>query len=129
MSFQRTARKTTVAAVLLTLLATFPAMPVRGGDAEYVGTLDGELVPNTDGLDQIIFRPLRDLAKVKFATPLQPGSIITAGRLYDPIRDKSAILALLVEAEDEEPVLYADVNLDGTMADSEKVPLVHDEEN
>jgi len=39
------------------------------------------------------------MSKVKFATPLEPGANITAGRLYDPPRDKSAILALLVEAE------------------------------
>jgi len=102
--------------------------PSRAGDAEYVGSLDGQLVPNTEGLDQIIFRPFRDLSKVKFATPLESGSNITAGRLYDPIRDKSAILTLLVEPEDEAPVLYADLDLDGTMADNEKFQLVHDEE-
>jgi len=117
-----------IVATLLLLLAGFPASPVQAGDPEYVGTLDGQLVPNTDGLDQIIFRPLRDLSKVKFATPLESGATITAGRLYDPIKDKSAILALLVEAEDKAPVLYADVDLDGTMADSEKFSLEHDED-
>src|SRR6185503_12407030 len=117
-----------IVATLLLLLAGFPASPVQAGDPEYVGTLDGQLVPNTDGLDQIIFRPLRDLSKVKFATPLDSGASITAGRLYDPLRDKSAILTLLVEAEDEAPVLYADIDLDGTMADSEKFSLEHDEE-
>lgn len=116
------------AVALLSLGAALTTTPSHAGDAEYVGSLDGQLVPNTDGLDQIVFRPLRDLSKVKFATPLEPGANITAGRLYDPIRDKSAILALLVEPEDEPPVLYADTDLDGTMADSEKFPLVHDEE-
>jgi len=115
--------------IVLTMLSMLPATPAHAGDAEYVGSLDGQLVPNTDGLDQIIFRPLRDLSKVKFATPPESGANITAGRLYDPIRDKSAILALLVEAEDEPPVLYADLDLDGTMAVSEEFPLVHDEED
>lgn len=109
-------------------LSIWPATLVQAGDAEYVGSLDGQLVPNTDGLDQIIFRPPRDLSKIKFATALEPGAKITAGRLYDPIRDKSAILTLLVEREDEPPVLYADIDLDGTMTDSERFPLVHDEE-
>jgi thiol-disulfide isomerase/thioredoxin len=120
-----------VAALVVALFspgAALTATPSRAGDAEYLGSLDGQLVPNTDGLDQIIFRPLRDLSKVKFTTPLEPGANITAGRLYDPIRDKSAILALLVEPEDEPPMLYADVDLDGTMADSEKFPFGHDEE-
>jgi thiol-disulfide isomerase/thioredoxin len=101
---------------------------IQAGDPEYVGSLNGQLVPNTDGLDQIVFRPLRDQSKIKFAAPLEPGANITAGRLYDPIRDKSAILTLLVEREDEPPVLYADIDLDGMMADSEKFPLEHNEE-
>ena len=125
----RTLSAIAFAVALLSLGATLTPTPSHAGDPEYVGSLDGQLVPNTDGLDQIVFRPLRDPSKVKFATPLEPGSNITAGRLYDPPRDKSAILALLVEPEDEPPVLYADVDLDGTMADSEKFPLVHDEED
>jgi thiol-disulfide isomerase/thioredoxin len=126
---KRIALRLAFAAVLWTMLPAVPVTHVRAGDAEYLGSLDGQLVPNTDGLEQIIFRPLRDLAKVKFATPIEPGADITAGRLYDPIRDKSAVLALLVEREDELPVLYADIDLDGTMADSEKFPLVRDEED
>jgi thiol-disulfide isomerase/thioredoxin len=119
--------KVAVVAALLLVACLLPATRVAAGDAEYSGSLDGQLVPNTDGLEQITFRPLRDLAKVKFATPLEAGATITAGRLYDPIKDKSAILALLVEREDESPLLYADLDLDGTMSDSEKIPLVNDE--
>ncbi|HEY2972842.1 MAG TPA: TlpA disulfide reductase family protein [Pyrinomonadaceae bacterium] len=126
--FARIVLEITFASVLILLFLALPSMRTYASDAEYVGSLDGQLVPNTDGLDQIVFRPLRDLSKVKFATPPEPGANITAGRLYDPPRDKSAILALLVEAEDEPPVLYADIDLDGAMADSEKFPLVHDEE-
>jgi thiol-disulfide isomerase/thioredoxin len=110
-------------------LSIGPSTHVQAGDAEYVGSLDGLLVPNTDVLDQIVFRPLRDSAKIKFATPIEAGANITAGRLYDPIRDKSAILTLLVEREDEQPVIYADIDLDGMMADSERFPLVHEEDN
>jgi hypothetical protein len=124
----QTVFKIVLAATLLLFISALSTNLVQAGDPEYVGTLDGQLVPNTDGLDQIIFRPLRDLSKVKFATPLESGAIITAGRLYDPIRDKSAILALLVEPEDEGPFLYADIDLDGTMADSEKFSLEHDED-
>ena len=118
----------TFASVLLLLFLALPSTRIHAGDAEFFGSLDGQLVPNTDGLDQIVFRPLRDLSKVKFATPFEPGANITAGRLYDPLRDKSAILALLVEPEDEPPALYADIDLDGTIAESEKFPLVHDQE-
>lgn len=125
-------RKFVSIAVFLALLFTLASTPLSTralvGDPDYVGSLDGQLVPNTDGLDQIVFRPLRDLSKVKFATPLESESNITGGRLYDPIRDKSAILALLIESDDGPPVLYADLDVDGTMADNEKFSLEHDEE-
>jgi peroxiredoxin len=103
-------------------------MQAHAGDPEYFGSLEGQLVANTDGLDQIIFRPLRDLSKVKFSTPLEADVKLTAGRLYDPLRDKSAILAILVETEDDGPIIYADIDGDGTMADTEKFPLEQDEE-
>jgi peroxiredoxin len=112
----------------LTFISPLLLTQAYAGDAEYIGNLDGQLVPNTDDLDQIIFRPLVDVSKVKFATPLESGVTITAGRLYDPLRDKSAILTLLVQAEDATPVVYADVDLDGTMADNERFPLVRDED-
>lgn len=111
----------------LALGALLTPRPSQAGDAEYVGSLNGQLVPNTNDLDQVIFRPLRDLAKVKFATPLAGEVTITAGRLYDPLRDKSAILTLLVQPEDELPIVYADLDQDGTMADSEKFDLTRDE--
>lgn len=114
---------------LLSLGALLTPPPTRAGDAEYLGSLNGQLVPNTNDLDQIIFRPLRDMSKVKFATPLEGDVSVTAGRLYDPLRDKSAILTLLVLAEDETPIVYADIDQDGTMAASEKFELVRDNED
>lgn len=117
-----------ITTALLLLISMLPANLARAGDPEYMGSLNGQLVPNTDDMDQIIFRPLRDLTKVKFATPLESGVEITAGRLYDPLRDKSAILTLLVQAEDEMPIVYADIDQDGIMADSEKFELVKDED-
>lgn len=66
---------------------------------------------------------MRDFSKIKFGTPLEAGVNVTAGRLYDPLRDKSAILTLLIEPEDGDPFLYADLDLDSVMADNEKFPL------
>jgi thiol-disulfide isomerase/thioredoxin len=94
------------------------------GDAEYVGKLDGELIPYTEDLDQVVFKPLRDLSKIKFATPLEADVKVTAGRLYHPPQDKSSILALLVEPNDEgTPYLYADLDQDNVMADGERFEL------
>src|SRR5262245_62097143 len=93
------------------------------GDTEFFGSLDGELVPNTGDLDQIIFRPIKDLSKIKTASPLPTDGSVTAGRLYDPLRDKSAILTVLVQPEDEQPYVYVDLNLDNNMTDDEKREL------
>jgi len=97
-------------------------------DPEFLGSLDGELVPNTNELEQIIFRPYKDLSKLKLASPLPANASVTAGRLYDPLRDKSAILTLLVQPEDESPFLLVDLNNDNNMADDEKQELKREEE-
>ena len=93
------------------------------GDNEYVGSLDNELIADTEELDQVVFHPLRDLSRVKFAKAPETGGHITAGRLYDPLRDKSAILAVLIEQEDGAPVFYVDLDGDGTMSDAERFEL------
>jgi peroxiredoxin len=100
------------------------------GDTEYFGKLDNELVAYTEDLDQVVFKPIRDFSKIKFATPLESGVHVTAGRLYHPPQDKSSILTLLVEPEDEgEPYIYADLNLDNVMADAERFSLKHGEDD
>ncbi|MCA1815456.1 MAG: redoxin domain-containing protein [Acidobacteria bacterium] len=112
------------AALVLSHAAATPARAAASGDdAEYTGKFDGELVANTEDLDEVVFHPLRDLSKVKFEKPPAEGATVTAGRLNHPPTDKSSILAVLVESEDELPVLYADVNLDGTLAESERFEL------
>jgi peroxiredoxin len=98
------------------------------GDSEFLGSLDGELVANTTDLEQIIFRPVRDFSKIKLATPPPSDASITAGRLYDPLRDKSAILTLLVQPEDEQPFLYVDLDLDNTLVETEKLELSREED-
>ena len=108
--------------VFILALCLLPVQ-TQADDKEFLGSLDGELVPHTEDLEQIIFRPLRDLSKVKLTVDLPKDAAITAGRLYDPLRDKSAILTLLVLAEDEQPFLYADLDLDNTLTESERFPM------
>ena len=108
--------------VAFIILSTLPGS-VRADDKEFLGSLDGELVPHTEDLEQIVFRPLKDLSKVKLTFDLPSDAKVTAGRLYDPLRDKSAILALLVLAKDEQPFLYADLDLDNNLTESERFPL------
>lgn len=113
---------------LLVLLTSPLQFRAHAGDTEFVGSLDGELIPNTSELEQIIFRPVKDLSKIKLAVALPSDTNVTAGRLYDPLRDKSAILTLLVQPEDEQPFLYIDLNLDNNLAENEKYELKREQE-
>ena len=115
--------------LLLPLVTVLFIGPItHAGDTEFVGSLDGELVANTSDLEQIIFRPVRDFSKIKLATAPPSDATVTAGRLYDPLRDKSAILTLLVQPEDERPFLYVDLDLDNTLVETEKYELAPEED-
>jgi len=92
-------------------------------DNEYTGKLDPQLVVDRDNQEQVIFRPLKDLSKVKLAKPVSEGATVTAGRFYHALSDKSAVLALLVEPEGEPPFIYADVNLDNSLDENERFEL------
>ena len=118
------------AASLLLFACAGLAVPAAAGDAEYLGKLDPELAPYTEDMDQVIFKPFRDLSKIKFAKPLESGVTVTAARLFHPPQDKSVILSLLVEPDDDsEPYMYADLDQDGVMADSERFALKRGEDD
>ncbi len=113
----------TIATAAFLLFAGLFVVVSGAGDTEYLGTLESELVPNTEDLDQITFRPVRDLSKIKTAKPIEPGGSVTAGRLYHPPSDKSSILTVLVEPEDGAPYIYADLNLDNVLTEDERFEL------
>lgn len=100
----------TLAALLLMFSLLAPEALARAAD-DYVGKLDPQLVTDDDDLEQVIFKPFLDLSKVKLPKPIESDATVSAGRLYHAQSEKSAILALLVEPEEEEPFLYADVDL------------------
>src|SRR5438552_17726163 len=94
----------------LTVASLLVISAARSAD-EYTGKLDSQLVANRDDHEQVVFRPMRDLSRIKIAKPPERDSTVTAGRLYHALSDKSAILALLVEPQGEDPYLLADVDM------------------
>ena len=119
-----------IAITLIVLsVVTLSCLAVSAGDPEFVGSFEAELVANAEDMDQITFRPVNDLARIKTAKPLDQRDTITAGRLYHPPSDKSSILSLLIEPEDEAPYLYADLNLDGTLSEDERFELGRGEDD
>ena len=116
-------------AALTATAAAPPRAPSAAADTEYLGKLNTELVANVDDLDQVIFKPVRDLSKIKFATPPEAGTKVTGGRLYHPPQDKSSLLTILVEPEDEAPFIYADLNQDNTLSADESIALKRGEDD
>jgi len=98
-------------------------------DNEYTGKFDPQLAANRESLDQVIFRPLRDLSKIKLAKPLDSDTTVTAARLYHAPTDKAAVLALLVEPDGEPPFLYVDLDMNNAMDENEMVPLKRGEDD
>jgi thiol-disulfide isomerase/thioredoxin len=128
----RTRRRSAATLIAIFTLLILPNSQLRSsaaGDKEYVGTFQTELVARAEDMDQVTFRPVRDLSRIKLAKPIDEGAKVTAGRLYHPPSDKSSILTLLVEPEDAPAYLYADRNLDGTLSDDERLELTREEED
>jgi peroxiredoxin len=121
--------------MMVVSIACLMSMSIQAGvaarfsDNEYTGKLDPQLVVDRDSQEQVIFRPLKDLSRVKLAKPVSEGATVTAGRFYHALSDKSAILALLVEPEGEPPFIYADVNLDNALDENERFELSRGEDN
>ena len=58
--------------LILPLIAlSFTAGSASAEDKEFTGKFEPKLVANEDDLDQVIFRPLRDLSKYKTAKPIE----------------------------------------------------------
>ena len=122
--------KSIVTILTLLFVLTLSSVPlVTAGDVEFLGSFEPGLVANSEDMEQITFRPVRDLARLKTAKPLDQVHTITAGRLYHPPSDKSSILSVLIEPEDEAPYLYADLNLDGTLGEDERFELGRGEDD
>ena len=110
---------------VLVLLAAVPR--TRSAEQEYTGKFDPQLVVSRENLEQIVFKPMRDLSRVKIAKPPESDATVTAGRLYQALSDKSAILALLIEPEGEDPYLLADLNMDNALDESERFALARED--
>jgi hypothetical protein len=79
---------------------------------DYVGALDTELVANTDDLEDVFFREVRNVSRLNFEVPPDSTAHITSAKLYHPQQDKNSIISALVEEENENPIMYVDLNME-----------------
>src|SRR6266404_5972155 len=71
----------------MTVASLLVISAARSAD-EYTGKLDSQLVANRDDHEQVVFRPMRDLSRIKIAKPPESDATVTAGRLYHELDDK-----------------------------------------
>jgi hypothetical protein len=110
----------------VSLLVNSAAAPA---DQDYTGKLEPPLVVNRDDHEEVVFRPMRDLSRIKISKPPDSDATVTAGRLYQALSDKSAILALLVEPQGEDPYLLADVDVNNELDEKERFPFSREEDD
>jgi thiol-disulfide isomerase/thioredoxin len=116
-------QNTTKTLLLLILIGMF-ATTATLADSEFTGAFEPKLVVNTEDMDDVIFKPVKDISKLNFeVAPDMDETTVTATRIYNPMQDKNNILAALIEVEDEKPAVYVDVNMDGLFSKSELVTM------
>lgn len=105
-------------AVIFLFLTTQAFSIARGGDNEYVGQFDTKLVAQTEDLERVIFKPVSKSA-LKGSKTFSETAHVTTSRLVNPTGHPSFV-SVLVEEEDEKPVIFVDLNADSNFSDDEK---------
>jgi peroxiredoxin len=110
--------------ILLALIVTSARSGIHAsGDNEYQGAFEPNLFAKAEDMDQVTFEPVRDLAQIRSEKPIATAKSITAGWLYHAPSDNTSIRTLLIEPEDKDPYLYADLNLDSVLSESERIEM------
>lgn len=109
------------------LFLTAQAFSAVKGDAEYIGQFDSTLVANTERLERIVFKPVLS-SDLKSAKPFSETAHITMNRLQNPT-GQAALVAILVEDEDEKPVIFVDFNADNSFGENEKIVFEQEEKD
>lgn len=126
-SLGRSAQPMRPAVICITIAYLLVIAGGRPLDQEYTGKFEPQLVVNRDDLEQVVFKPMRELGRIQIAKQPESDATVTTGRLYHSLSDKSAILALLVEPPGGEPYLLADVDMSGTLDEKERFSFSREE--
>jgi len=106
-----------VALVIGFLIFASPAI-----SADFNGRFDTSLVFNPEETDQVIFSPATP-DRWKESGISSSDVHVTAGQLLNPMTGHASLLALLVEVEDEDPVIFVDQNDDNRITANEKFEM------
>ncbi|MCU0238317.1 MAG: TlpA family protein disulfide reductase [Pyrinomonadaceae bacterium] len=93
-------------------------------DGELTGQFETSLVANTDDVERVVFKLTKG---IKGVSNISEDAHLTTGRLFSPQTGKFSVLALLVEEQDEKPVIFVDLDGDNAFKDGEKFVLKREE--
>jgi len=105
-------------AVICLFLTAQAFSAVRRGDNEYVGQFSTTLVADVENLERIVFKPISS-GNLKGSKTFSETAHITANRLLNPT-GQASLVSVLVEEEDEKPLIFVDLNADNNFSDDEK---------
>jgi thiol-disulfide isomerase/thioredoxin len=113
--------------ILASLVFCLSSAAFAGG-AEYTGQFEKSLAPNIEEFERIILA--RDSGAMwKNLGQFGPDTHFTAGRLANPMSGQYSVVAILIEDEEEDPVMFVDMNDDRKLTPDEKVVLKQEKED
>jgi peroxiredoxin len=112
----------------LAILLIFAAAVFAGSDVEFQGQFDKALVPNVEDFERVILKFFPN-DQIQHLKSFDESAHNATGRLYNPQTGKASLLVSIVEIEDQDPFLMADLNGDNTYQDNEKIVLKESEDS
>jgi thiol-disulfide isomerase/thioredoxin len=96
-------------------------LSVCGQDGQrFTGKFDTDLAPDFVHIYQRVFTAVTDASKVRFAPPIEKGSVVSMGDLIDQRTTGGKFPAILVEPVNSPPFLCSDINANGTIEAAER---------
>ncbi|HQU85797.1 MAG TPA: TlpA disulfide reductase family protein [Pyrinomonadaceae bacterium] len=119
--------KILTAFLFITAFLSF-ASETKAGDTEYAGQFSPNLLANVEDYEQVIFKYATP-AQVRGSIDLKNVSHLSKNQLHNPSTGGATLAALLVEKDDENPLIYADLNGNNEFSEDEKFVLEKEKPN
>ncbi len=94
---------------------------------EFTGQFEKTLVPNRENFERKVLKQVNPRA-FSMLDGFEPGSHVTSSDLIHPQTGRSSVLTVLLEPEDEDPILFCDLNGDGKLSADERFVLKQEKE-
>lgn len=98
------------------------ASETKAGDAEYTGQFSPNLIAHVEDYEQVIFKYTTP-TQIRGTIDLKDVSHLSKNQLLNPSTGGTTLSALLVEKDDENPLIYADINGNNEFSEDEKFVL------